>query len=81
MSKEMNNIEAAEELKEMRNKLLLTGRQGEAVSIAIDTIKLRIPKPPVHVKAYCGTCGHELTPGQKVCDSCGQWILWEGHTT
>ena len=81
MSKEMNNIEAVEELKEMRNKLLLTGRQDEAVSIAIDTIKLRIPEPPVYAKAYCGTCGREIAFDQKVCENCGQWILWEDRTT
>lgn len=72
----MNNIEAIKVLEEILKGYALTSAQNTALDIAIKTIKLRVPKSPIHVKAYCGTCGKDVIPGRKVCENCGQWILW-----
>ncbi len=73
----MNNIEAIEVLEKMFEDRAFTSAQHNALAIAINTIKLRIPEPPVYAKAYCGTCGREIAFDRKVCENCGQWILWE----
>ena len=72
----MNNIEAMEVLEKMSEDGAFTSAQNNALAIAINTIDLRIPKPPMYVKAHCRTCGREIASGQKICENCGQWILW-----
>lgn len=76
----MNNIEAIEILEKMYEDYAFTSAQRDALNLAIYTIKLRIPRPPMRAKTYCATCGREVIPGRKICESCGQWIIWKDGT-
>lgn len=72
----MNNFEILEELKKIMNDCPITPKQRDAIYNATAVIRLRIPKPPIQVKVCCSSCRGEIKLGQKVCENCGQWILW-----
>lgn len=76
----MHNLQILEVLKGIKKEYPITNQQYEAISAAAEAVKLRVPKPPVHIREYCGTCRVEIKPGQKICENCGQWILWEDRT-
>lgn len=76
----MNNLEVLEELNKIKNNYPITTKQRDAIYDAAAAIRLLIPKPPIQVKACCSSCRGEIKMGQKVCENCGQWILWEDGT-
>lgn len=73
----MNNFEVLEELKKIKNDYPITNKQRNAIYDAAVAVRLRIPKLPIQMKVCCSSCRGEIKPGQKVCENCGQWILWE----
>ena len=88
----MTNKEAIEMLWYLQSDDGLTEKAFDALQMAIDALKLQIPRKAVgehYARMRCPACNHRIPSGggssskrrDNWCNYCGQAILWEGESS